>query len=475
MSEHAGKLLEMIESTVVAHGDEFGGWTKLDGDELKVFDGRITLRAQVHIHPKPDGAAMAQCSVLATLHDHGDEVLNGGVVGIAGSEDEALTSAAQTWLHLVAATIRSFIDGRAVTGCSHVSDAPGEGLDGFDGYVSPARWASFGTQPPECPDGAPWFRYTREALGPARLQMVKTVVGGNTPDSPTGWRRQLELNDEGLTVTDTDWPAPRLEAPGYWTRFALVAQTDEAQMAERDRLDRAIESFATKLSARAAHEEIEKQMSLEGYDLEFIDEIGSFATAGFTRAFFTSRGMNFNFAPTVIRARASGEIEAGVPLASRPAFSRGMALRRACSLPWTTMPPRRSGWSRAMRTRRCRRCKDLARTSIQRRSDSLPALSPSAARAKKPCSARWTCSAPRSEQRKGLESLGGSSGDPTRRLIAGTPAATRPGRPAAATADDLVAARRNSGLSAPPGMAGILNRWNSPPCVNCSRSRNPAT
>jgi len=317
----------MIESTVVAHGDEFGGWTKLDGDELKVFDGRVTLRAQVHTHPKPGGAAMAQCSVLATLHDHGDEVLNGGVVGVAGSGDEALTSAAQAWLHLVAATIRSFIDGRAVAGCSHVSDAPGAGLDGFDGYVSPARWASFnGTQPPECPDGAPWFRYTREALGPARLQMVKTVVNGNTPDSPTGWRRQLELNGEGLTVTDTDWPAPHLEAPGYWTRFALVSQTDEAQMAERDRLDRAIESFATKLSARTAHQEIEKQMSLEGYDLEFIDEIGSFATAGFTRAFFSSRGMNFNFAPTVIRARASGEIEAGVPLASRPAFSRGMAV-----------------------------------------------------------------------------------------------------------------------------------------------------
>ncbi len=44
----ANRLLEIIERDIVAHGGDLGGWTRLSDESLQLFDGRVTLRAEVH-------------------------------------------------------------------------------------------------------------------------------------------------------------------------------------------------------------------------------------------------------------------------------------------------------------------------------------------------------------------------------------------------------------------------------------------
>ncbi len=47
MSE-SERLLELIERAVVEHGGNLGGWTRRSDDALQLFDGRVTLRAEVN-------------------------------------------------------------------------------------------------------------------------------------------------------------------------------------------------------------------------------------------------------------------------------------------------------------------------------------------------------------------------------------------------------------------------------------------
>jgi hypothetical protein len=42
------RLLELIERVVVEHGGNLGGWTRRSDDALQLFDGRVTLRAEVN-------------------------------------------------------------------------------------------------------------------------------------------------------------------------------------------------------------------------------------------------------------------------------------------------------------------------------------------------------------------------------------------------------------------------------------------
>jgi hypothetical protein len=42
------RLLELIERAVVEHGGNLGGWTRRSDDALQLFDGRVTLRAEVN-------------------------------------------------------------------------------------------------------------------------------------------------------------------------------------------------------------------------------------------------------------------------------------------------------------------------------------------------------------------------------------------------------------------------------------------
>jgi hypothetical protein len=46
MSE-SSRLLQLIEEGIVEHGGDLGGWTHCGDDALRLFDGRVTLRAEL--------------------------------------------------------------------------------------------------------------------------------------------------------------------------------------------------------------------------------------------------------------------------------------------------------------------------------------------------------------------------------------------------------------------------------------------
>jgi hypothetical protein len=47
MMSDSDQLLEEIEKSIVELGSDLGGWTRRGDGELQLFDGRVTLRADV--------------------------------------------------------------------------------------------------------------------------------------------------------------------------------------------------------------------------------------------------------------------------------------------------------------------------------------------------------------------------------------------------------------------------------------------
>lgn len=43
----ADRLLSLVEDAIVLHGGDLGGWTKHADGALQLFDGRVTLRAEL--------------------------------------------------------------------------------------------------------------------------------------------------------------------------------------------------------------------------------------------------------------------------------------------------------------------------------------------------------------------------------------------------------------------------------------------
>lgn len=68
----ANRLLEIIERDIVAHGGDLGGWTRLSDESLQLFDGRVTLRAEVH-EEEQAGDNVVHAHVFTTLPEHEDE------------------------------------------------------------------------------------------------------------------------------------------------------------------------------------------------------------------------------------------------------------------------------------------------------------------------------------------------------------------------------------------------------------------
>src|SRR5262249_12581082 len=104
------RLLELIEKGIVEHGGDLGGWTRRTGDTLQLFDGRVTLRAEVTAGgpDAPDG--MVHAHVLTTLHEHDDEVLDACLFGMGDNREAALGQAGVIWITCVAGPIKSFLD-----------------------------------------------------------------------------------------------------------------------------------------------------------------------------------------------------------------------------------------------------------------------------------------------------------------------------------------------------------------------------
>src|SRR5215468_6617902 len=98
----SNRLLELIEDGVVTHGGDLGGWTRRVDGELQLFDGRVTLRAEVKDDdPSATGNAV-HAHVLTTLHEYDGDVLDACLFGLGDGREAALREAAVIWIICVA-------------------------------------------------------------------------------------------------------------------------------------------------------------------------------------------------------------------------------------------------------------------------------------------------------------------------------------------------------------------------------------
>lgn len=308
------RLLELIEERVVEHGGDLGGWTARSGDDLKLFDGRISLRAE--ILDDGDEKPVVHAHVFATLHDDGGEVLDACVIGMGTDRDAALGQAAIIWMQGVGAPIRSFLDGREVCMASRMEVGGGRAYAGpfFPRGLDDRAVAALD-------DSLPWFRYAAASAPPRRVHLAKVSV---STGSGTGWTRQMEIGGHDILHTDADWPAGvASSAAGYLTRFA-VFELSPAEIARRGELDRTILHFAGHYAGGGFTDELVEEMVRQGFDPDLVHETEMISTIAFGRHFFEPRGVVYP--PTIIRARADGRVEADVPLLSLPAYTRARAL-----------------------------------------------------------------------------------------------------------------------------------------------------
>ena len=328
------RLLEIIEQGVVGHGGDLGGWTRRDEETLQLFDGRVTLRADVQSSNQTGGAHAAHVHILATLHEFDDEVLDACVMGIGDSGETAFRQAAGIWINAVAGPIRSLLDDQPACNTCRVGVPGGEvsrgyhpfdfGLPGLRAFVGPDFVRGFNdAQAAPSTDDWAWFRFAAESAAPRRIHLAKVTIQFMQPD---GWQRVLEIDGHDVSLLDRDWPAAAPDCDfGYMIRFAVFeSPRDSTVLAQRAELDRTIRFFAENFSKHASIDELTHAMVDAGFDQNLVDESAFFATMAFGRAFFEPRGVLYP--AHVIRARRDGRIETNVPLMSIPAYSRCRAL-----------------------------------------------------------------------------------------------------------------------------------------------------
>ena len=328
----AARLLEIIEEAIVAHGGDLGGWTQRTDEAVKLFDGRVSLRAEISESPAPGQAVHAH--VFTTLHDFDDDVLDACLVGIGEQPDDALKNAAAIWVMCVAGPIRSFLDGEPVCmtcqagvidGDQSKGYVPGDyGLPGLRAYVGPAmsRFLDDAKVLASFTDTSPWFRFAAESAAPRRVHLAKATITSHG----NGWHRDLEVDGHDVSHRDPDFPASaRAPEYSYMTRFAVFEfPRNSAEIARRAELERAIRYFAEHYTKFPKVNELMEAMVGQGFDADLIQEVESISTIAFGRNLFEPAGVKYS--PTVIRARSDGRIESDVPLMSLPAYTRGRAL-----------------------------------------------------------------------------------------------------------------------------------------------------
>ncbi len=328
------KLLELIESAVVRHGGDLGGWTRRDADRLQLFDGRVTLRAEVHDEESQrDG--VIHIHVLTTLHEHDDQVLDACLMGMGRDNDAAVANAAVLWITCVAGPVKSFLDNRPICMTCQAGVQGGDasagylegdyGLTGLRAYVGPsyARGIDDDNLPSAIDENKPWFRFAAEAAAPRRVHIAKSIISVN---GRNGWQRNLEVDGHEVSHHDPEWPVG-VEAPqfGYLTRFAVFAFPQNSnEIARRKELERTILHFAEHYSDFETVDQLMAEMARLGFDAEIVHEVESFSTIAFGRALFQHFGIEYP--STVIRARRDGTVETDVPLMSMPAYARACAL-----------------------------------------------------------------------------------------------------------------------------------------------------
>jgi hypothetical protein len=328
------RLLELIGQGIVEHGGDLGGWTRLDGDRLQLFDGRVTLRAEVHEQGEL-GNGTAHSHVYATLHEYDDELLDACVFGMGDDQEAAISEAAMLWIMCVAGPIKSFIDDQPAcqtcrAGAEEADPSEGDsrgdyGLPGLRAFVGPSLSRGLEDERilPALDDTKPWFRYAAESSAPRRVHIAKATI---LSKGKQGWHRELEIDGHEVSHHDPNWPAG-VRGPefGYVTRFAVFEfSEDSEELSKRAELERTIRYFAEHLPAHESVDRLMEDMIDQGFDPDLVHESESISTIAFGRILFEDHGVQYS--PTIIRARRNGRVEPNVPLMSIPAYSRARAL-----------------------------------------------------------------------------------------------------------------------------------------------------
>lgn len=330
----AQRLLELIEEGIVKHGGDLGGWTRCQDESLQLFDGRVTLHADVQEGPSSAAGMAVHAHVLTTLHEHGEEVLDACTFGMHDNREGALAQAAMIWITGVAGPIKSFLDNKPVCmtcqagvagGASAQGYSPGDyGLPGLRAFVGPSFARGFETEPYQAAldDTMPWFRYAAESAAPRHVHLAKATLM-----SKEGiWSREMEIDGHDVAHHDPEWPA-RARGPefGYLTRYAVFEfPRNSAEIRRRGHLERTIRFFAENYSKYENVDHLLDEMVRQGMQPDLIHETESIATIAFGRLLFESYGVRY--CPTIIRARKDGRVETDVPLMSIPAYTRGRAV-----------------------------------------------------------------------------------------------------------------------------------------------------
>jgi hypothetical protein len=329
------RLLELIETCIAKHGGDLGGWTLRTDGTLRLFDGRVTLRAELREGGTPALDGVVHAHVFATLHEHDDELLDACVIGVGDDRDPALGQAAAIWMTGVAGPIKSFLDNKPVCMTCQAGVTGGDisngfcesdfGLPGLRAFVGPSISRGFSDDriPSAIDETKPWFRFAAESAAPRRVHLAKATITSSGKD---GWRRELEVDGHDVSHHDPDWPAGvKTTECGYLTRFAVFEFPRNSQeIARRARLEQAIRHFAENFQKFETADQLMEEMVRRGFDPELVHETEAISTIAFGRTLLEPHGVQYP--STVIRARRDGRIEPDVPLMSIPAYSRARAL-----------------------------------------------------------------------------------------------------------------------------------------------------
>jgi hypothetical protein len=332
MSE-SQQLLELIQRFVFEHGGDLGGVTRHIDDALQLFDGRVTLRAEIKDRESSQAQAV-HAHVFTTLHEYDDEILDACLFGM-GDNSKALQEAAMIWITCVAGPIKSFLDKKPVCMSSQAGVPDGDpakgysrgdyGLPGLCAYVGPsfARGLDDGSIQAALDDTKPWFRFASESAAPRRIHLAKVTISSKGEE---GWSRYLEIDGHEVSHHEPDWPAA-VRGPkfSYMTRFAVFEfDRHSTELHRRAQVDQAIRYFAENYTKYDSVEELTKAMVRDGFEQDLVHEIESISTIAFGRTLFEQYGVQFS--PSIIRARRDGRVETGVPLMSIPSYSRARVI-----------------------------------------------------------------------------------------------------------------------------------------------------
>jgi hypothetical protein len=343
--ENSVQFLELVEEALTQHGGDLGGWTKLDGEKLQVFDGRVTLTAEIIGAESKSSGESVHIHLFAMLHEHEDEVLDACLFGFGDDHESALKQALVVWITSVAGPIKSFLDNKpicmtcqagVVDGDRSKGYMPGNyGLPGLRAYVGPAITRGFDGRPPlsEIDDDRPWFRFAAESAAPRRVHLAKVTI---LSDPATGWRREMEIDGHEVSHVEQNWAAGvDAKSPGYIVRFAVFEfPRNSHEITRRAEVDRTIRHFATHYVKFESVDALMDDMLNKGFDPDLVQQTESISSIAFGRVFFEKFGASYS--PTIIRAMRDGKIETDVPLMSLPAYSRARAIAGQLS---STMKP----------------------------------------------------------------------------------------------------------------------------------------